>query len=274
MTINDQLIEAFNDCINRLNQGEAIETILSDYPDLATQLYPMLEAGLVVKKARYPVADMTIAQDKLAPQIQATIDTTFGGGSTSIKWFGVILILLLVGSIIIGIYSLNRETDVTQIAVTVTSLQESPMVTDSSTATIPPATSTSEQTMEVVTIIEGPVSNIQGNDITIYEQNIQLAPDDPRLTVMQLGDVLRVETSQDGQSIISLDITFVNVLVIVNTSEQIWRGDDCNNPPPAWIEGDTSSWFIQCNAGNPNNNSSNPGSGNNDNDNDSDDDDD
>ena len=69
---------------------------------------------------------------------------------------------------------------------------------------------------------------------------------------MQLGDVSRVETSQGIQQTNFLDITFVNVLVVINTSGQIWRDDDCNSPPPAWIEVDTSSWLLRCNTDNSN----------------------
>lgn len=272
MVMNNQLVDAFNNCIDRLNRGDSIDNILSDYPDLATQLHPMLVAGLVVKKAHFPLTDVSTAQENIAPQIEDAINNTFGGGNLSMNWLGLILIVLLIGSIIGGIFTLNRDDDVSELGATPTMLQESPTTTVTATATATmTALPTAEQSMPVVTVIEGPVSNIQGNMITIYDQDIQLALDDPRLSVMQLGDVLRVETSQDSQSIVALDITFVNVIVVVNASGQIWRGDDCSNPPPEWVDVDTNSWFIQCNVGNSNNNSTNSS---NDNDNDSDDDDD
>jgi hypothetical protein len=124
-------------------------------------------------------------------------------------------------------------------------------------------------------LIEGPVSNIQENIITIYNQTIELSPNDHRLTVIQLGDVLRVQTSTDGQSIVVIEITFVNVLVAVSVSGQIWRGDDCNTPPPIWLDVNANSWFTQCNRNNSNNSSSSSSSNNSNNQsNDSDDDDD
>lgn len=270
MAINNQLVDAFNNCIDRLNRGDSIDTILSDYPDLATQLHPMLVTGLVIKKAHYPLTDVSTAQENISPKIQDAINTTFGGGNLPMSWLGLILIVLLIGGIIGGIFTFNRDDVGSQLGSTPTMLQESPIPTATVTATMT-ALPTAEQTMPIVTIIEGPVSNIQGNMITIYEQDIQLAQNDSRLSVMQLGDVLRVETSQDSQSIVALDITFVNVIVVVNASGQIWRGDDCSNSPPEWVDVDTNSWFIQCNVGNSNSNSSNSS---NDNDNDSDDDDD
>lgn len=269
MAINDQLVDAFNDCIDRLNRGDSIDNILSDYPDLATQLRPMLVAGLVVKKARYPLTDVSTAQENISPEIQGAINATFGG-NLSTSWLGLILIVLLIGSIIGGILTFNRDDNASQLASTPTMLQESPTAIDTATATMT-ALPTAEQTMQVVRVIEGPVSNIQGNMITIYDQDIQLEQNDSRLSVMQLGDVLRVETSQDNQSIVALNITFVNVIVVVNASGQIWRGDDCSSPPPEWVDVDTNSWFMQCNIDNSSGQS--PHSSN-DNDNDSDDDDD
>lgn len=259
MAIDNQLIDALSDCIDRLNQGEARETILRDYPEMASQLAPMLEAGLVTSKARYPVTDVTSAQEKLSPQIQSAIDTTFGGGSISSAWLGWIVVLIIAGGILAGIVSLNRG-DTTEVAITATTVNDTPTVSPQPTA---------EPTMDVLTIIEGPVSRIQGAIITIYEQAIQLEASDPRLAVMQLGDVLRIETTQEGQSMLAVEITFVNVLVIVNDSGQIWRGDDCTMPPPEWVTDDISVWLIQC-GGNQNQPSSNPSGGNDDDDDDDD----
>src|SRR5690606_22292750 len=98
-----------NNCIERLNRGDSIDNILSDYPDLATQLHPMLVAGLVIKKAHYPLTDVSTAQENIAPQIEDVINDTFRGGNLSTNWLGLILIVLLIGSVIGGMFARNRD---------------------------------------------------------------------------------------------------------------------------------------------------------------------
>lgn len=118
----------------------------------------------------------------------------------------------------------------------------------------------------IIIIIEGPVRAIQANIIVIYQFNIVLQPDDPNLTVIRIGDVIRVEGAlsrgddDDDDSlqinvdgtinivIISINITFINVQVFINTDGRTYRNDNnCNNPPPDWAP--AIGWRRRCQTG-------------------------
>jgi hypothetical protein len=47
-------------------------------------------------------------------------------------------------------------------------------------------------------VVEGPVAAIQGNRVRIYDFDIQLAPDEPMLKVMKVGDRLHIKGSLDA----------------------------------------------------------------------------
>lgn len=120
----------------------------------------------------------------------------------------------------------------------------------------------------IIIIIEGPVRAIQNNIIVIYQFNIVLQPNDPNLTVIRIGDVIRVEGAlsrgddddddDDGLQvdatgninivIISINITFINVQVFINSDGRTYRNDNnCNNPPPDWAP--AIGWRRRCQTG-------------------------
>jgi hypothetical protein len=96
----------------------------------------------------------------------------------------------------------------------------------------------------VITVIEGPVDGINGNIITIFGIDFELDPDDPRLTVLQIGDILRIEGIDDGTILIIILIDFTDVEVFVQDGV-IWRDvGDCSNPPPPWAP--AHGWRARC----------------------------
>lgn len=119
-------------------------------------------------------------------------------------------------------------------------------------------------TLESVIMVEGPVQAINANVITIYGINIGLNPDDPLLSVLLIGDVLRVEANYDVTTGLIVAVTVEPVSNEVNVNPdtaEIWRDDgNCNNPPPPWAP--ANGWRRRCE--NPGNNSggSNNGNGN------------
>jgi hypothetical protein len=64
-----QLIEAFNDCVNRLANGESIEECLRRHPQHAVALRPMLEAGLLVRRAQISPVEVVQSQDRVRARI-------------------------------------------------------------------------------------------------------------------------------------------------------------------------------------------------------------
>jgi hypothetical protein len=135
--------------------------------------------------------------------------------------------------------------------------------TETSTATL--LSVTPSATLQTVMVIEGPVQNINVNVITIYDIDITLDPGDPLLTVIEIGDILRVEAgyNSDLTVIVVVNIDYVvteandGVAVNPDTGES-WRDDgNCNNPPPPWAP--ANGWRRRCEGGNPPGNSGNNG---------------
>jgi hypothetical protein len=104
--------------------------------------------------------------------------------------------------------------------------------------------------LPVTIIIEGPVQNININIITIYDIDIEINPDDPLLTVIQLGDNVRIEGNQTSQGdtiiIVAVTIVIIDVdIVIGDDNTVVWRDDDgCGNPPPPWAP--AHGWRRRC----------------------------
>ncbi len=115
----------------------------------------------------------------------------------------------------------------------------------------------------VIIVIEGPVTNININIITIYNIDIEVNIDDPILTVIQIGDVIRVEGEIVGSGttlvIIAITIIYIDVDVVVNPDGEVWRGDNCQNPPPPWAP--ANGWRRKCEGGGNNNSQGNGNNG-------------
>ncbi len=59
------LTNAFNDCVDRLAEGQSLDDCLRRYPQFASTLRPMLEAGLLVQRMRIQPADVLLAQTRV-----------------------------------------------------------------------------------------------------------------------------------------------------------------------------------------------------------------
>ena len=119
---------------------------------------------------------------------------------------------------------------------------------------------------DVIIVIEGPVSAIVANEITIYNFTIAIAEDDPILTVLEIGDVIRIEGNWDDEdaAIVAIIVGFVTVDVFVFEGD-VWRDNgNCSNGPPPWAP--AHGWHARCEGnnsnGNANGNSNGRGNGN------------
>ena len=133
---------------------------------------------------------------------------------------------------------------------------------EATTEATPEATPGVEVTVEpgtavIIIVIEGPVEAINVNIITIFDIDIEVDADDPVLTVIQIGDVLRISgelpINDDDQGdedegthmrLIAIIIIFVDVDVVV-VDGQVWRDrGNCDNPPPPWAP--AHGWHRRC----------------------------
>ena len=67
---------------------------------------------------------------------------------------------------------------------------------------IPTLTPTALGGTNVIVVVEGPVINIVNNIVTIYNFNIQVAPENPILSIIDIGDVVHVEGDFDDHGVI------------------------------------------------------------------------
>jgi hypothetical protein len=131
-------------------------------------------------------------------------------------------------------------------AATFTPLPPTTVLPPTATPLPPTAAPTS---LPVTLIIEGPVQAVNGNIIIIYDIEIMLDPGDPILSVIQIGDVVRVDgslTTIDTQvSVTAVEATVISVEVNVNPQGETWRDPgDCSNPPPPWAP--ANGWRARC----------------------------
>ncbi len=71
MAANRELLDAFNESVDRLSLGQPIETLLSHYPvRIAAQLRPMLESAQVAHRASvYPVREVNAARERARAKV-------------------------------------------------------------------------------------------------------------------------------------------------------------------------------------------------------------
>jgi hypothetical protein len=124
-------------------------------------------------------------------------------------------------------------------------------VTPTSTPIVPVPATTPEpgsDDLPITIVIEGPVQSINVNIITIYNINIQLTPNDPNLTIIRVGDILRVAGNTQSLNgtiiIIAVNVVIVNVDINVDTGEAWHDSGNCDNPPPPWAP--AHGWHRRC----------------------------
>jgi hypothetical protein len=88
----------------------------------------------------------------------------------------------------------------------------------SPTPTAAPATATSTPAPNVI-VIEGPVINIINNIITIYDFDVEVEPQNPILTIIDIGDIVRVEGAfSGGNVIVATVVSNITSITTVNNS--------------------------------------------------------
>lgn len=107
-----------------------------------------------------------------------------------------------------------------------------------------------EEAETPIIVIEGPVTAIINNIIVIFGLNIELDPNDPILSIIRIGDIVRVEGSTVGDG---TTIIIVAIVVVIVVTEQPVTGTDpgnwtdngsCANPPPPWAP--AHGWRARC----------------------------
>lgn len=143
----------------------------------------------------------------------------------------------------------------------------SPTVTETPTPSATPLLPTvtlSPMSLPATLIIEGPVQAIDGDIVVIYDIEVEVNPNDPILTIIQVGDPVRVEgilgTEGNEIIVIAVSVTTIDVEVNISPEGEVWRDTgDCSNPPPDWAP--AYGWHTRCEGAPPHGNSGGMGMG-------------
>lgn len=74
--LNNDLVNAFNDCIDRLAAGQSLEECLRNYPQFAIDLEPMLLAGQLAVHARPTAIEVDVAKNRQRRRFEQALRTT------------------------------------------------------------------------------------------------------------------------------------------------------------------------------------------------------
>jgi hypothetical protein len=127
-----------------------------------------------------------------------------------------------------------QDAVVTATAIVIVNIP-APEATDEPTPEVTPeveaTTEATDDNNDDIIIIEGPVDYIGINIITIFGIEIEVDPDDPILTQIEIGEIVRIEGIGDFEDgtliIVSVNITVVNIVIVTGGS-----GTGGNPPPP------------------------------------------
>jgi hypothetical protein len=150
------LMDAFNECVDRVIAGESIERCLQDYPEHEERLRQLLETGELVHRAHYPGVVVEDAQDEVRARVIQTYRSRGDRNMRRRSWFfplaAVAVLVLAVGVVGLALLgpavgntfsnvvgSLNSSYSEPIVTVVITSLDHSeplnPAVADALTGT-------------------------------------------------------------------------------------------------------------------------------------------
>ncbi|MEM9953480.1 MAG: LysM peptidoglycan-binding domain-containing protein [Chloroflexota bacterium] len=156
------LQDALNDCIDRLATGQSIEDCLTNYPQYADQLRPLLVVGTAPSRLRADASELQAMRQRLDTEMESLIEqANFSQASRFFGWRGglILLLSLAIATILIAILINNGnaggEASATPtMTVTETATENLASATPTSTVT---ATLTATSTV-TVTVTETAIS--------------------------------------------------------------------------------------------------------------------
>jgi hypothetical protein len=134
-------INAFDDCLNRLAQGQSLEQTLGAHPQFADALRPILTTGQLVPRYELPEADVLAARARIQPRIDALIESFPDDTGFPLWVLPLVLALLVGGGLLFFLLTANRPGGVLgpTLTPTITStFTPSPTHTPTTTPTVSP----------------------------------------------------------------------------------------------------------------------------------------
>jgi hypothetical protein len=259
---SQELVEQLSEGIERLAQGQSVAQISTDAGDNAAQLRVLLESGLLTRRARYSPSEIGDALARIDQIVLPALSNANGGAWTrpSLFLFGIISLigLSVSGVLVLWSFSTTPAPAATATTTPAPSATTTPAPSATTSNTLPPAATVTTPATTAISqgddariVIEGPIEAITGNTITVLGQTLTVDPTDPRISAIQIGDVVRVEGEQQESTVQVVVLVFISVDVAVSVDGSLWRDSgDCANPPPDWAP--ANGWRRRCAGGAPN----------------------
>jgi len=120
---DQDLINALDDCIAQLAKGQSIDDCLQRHPDQAVKLRPMLETGLLVRRARVNPLEVAQAKDRVRFRLEQHRRRPAGNLWRAVVGIAAALVLMLGGLSVAAesslpgdaLYGLKRVTEGTRL---------------------------------------------------------------------------------------------------------------------------------------------------------------
>ncbi|MBU2009692.1 MAG: hypothetical protein KJ624_07655 [Chloroflexi bacterium] len=135
--MDEKIVDALNDCLERLARGEALEAVLSRYPDARRELEPLLKASLVTRKALAGIAPPPGARARVWTHLQPAMNGRSRPRASQLAWLrpwavaatSLFLVFMLAGGTVLAsanslphqpLYQVKLAAEQAQLAITPT----------------------------------------------------------------------------------------------------------------------------------------------------------
>jgi hypothetical protein len=164
--------------------------------------------------------------------VVAGVPVDVSGVSTNVTIGSTISVTgLLSNSVIVAQTILIINTNLT--ATPEGTAEATPEATVEVTAEVTPQPTPTSTPAPNIIVIEGPVINIINNIITIYDFDVEVEPQNPILTIIDIGDIVRVEGAFSGGNVI--------VATVVSNITTVTTVNNNNGPATVGLEGPVES---------------------------------
>jgi LysM repeat protein len=224
------MLNALDDCINRLADGQSLEDCLRRYPKFASTLRPMLETGRLVNRAQFSPAEIRESQDRVRFRVGEAVRSRGNRQRTLLSRtlplvasFALVFVLALGATSILAesslpgspIYGLKRFTENARL-IFATDREALEQQFDQRRVSEVERLIVERRAAEVM--FEGELEAVNGTTWQVEGLPVHVSPETPGAASVQTGDTIEVRalTTAEGE--------------IVATSIRLVSGDESPIP--------------------------------------------
>jgi len=203
------LLNAFEDCIRRMTAGQTVDECLQSYPQFAAALRPMLEAGQLVQRARPPAAEVREAQDRVRFRVTQRVVTGKPRRLTP-RLMPMVASILIVFALAAGttsllaqsslpgdpLYGLKRFTESVRLSL---ANGNAALADQFNQRRIDEAEALLALRRPADVTFQGTLEGANGSVWSVAGLTVQVDPATPGSNMVQLGDVIEVAASTTGE---------------------------------------------------------------------------